>query len=152
MSKLHSTLVDGLAKRNSESGDKWRFFRMPFRHFKIHLCDVEPVWEMIYEATAAPARAPFGKKSAISVRMHASEIERRPRLTAWRCFAWNTATIGGVNNAGVSGRERITQAILTPLGAHHRAESRDELRDSSSLGQGQYQPDARARDECKCRD
>ena len=77
MSKLHSTWVDGLARKNSESGEKWRFFRMAFRHFKVHLCDLEPVAGMIYEATAAPARAPFGRKSAISVHLHASEIERR---------------------------------------------------------------------------
>jgi hypothetical protein len=78
MSKVHSTLVDGLA-RNSESGGKWRFFRMPKRHFKINLCDVEPVVEMIYEASAARARPPSGGRSAISVHMHVSEIERRLR-------------------------------------------------------------------------
>jgi len=97
MSKRHSTPVDGLVRKNSESGDKWRFFRMAFRHFKMHLCDVEPVAEMIYEATAAPARAPFGGKSAISVHIHASEIERRRRPSALSRFAWNTATIGDLN-------------------------------------------------------
>ena len=70
---------------------------MAYRHFKMHLCDVEPVVEMIYEATAAPARAPFGRTSAISVRMHASEIERRRRLSALSRFTWNTATIGDLN-------------------------------------------------------
>jgi len=152
MSKLHLTLVDGLGRKNSESGGKWRFFRMPKRHFEIHLCDVEPVVEMIYEAPAARARAPFGGKSAISVRVYASEIERRRRLSALSRFTWNTATIGGLNNTGFSGRERVTQAILTPLGEHDHGESRDELGDTSSLGQRQYQSDARARDECQCRD
>ena len=85
---------------------------MAFRHFKMHLCDVEPVVEMIYEATAAPARAPFGRNSAISVRMHASEIERRRRLSALSRFTWNTATIGGLNISRERGRERTTEAIL----------------------------------------
>jgi hypothetical protein len=34
MSKLHSTLVDGLGRKNSESGGKWRFFlnaKAPFQ-------------------------------------------------------------------------------------------------------------------------
>jgi hypothetical protein len=86
MSNLHSTPVDGLATKNSESGEKWRFFRRAFRHFKMHLCDEEAVAEMIYEATAAPARPPFEGKSAISVHLHASEIERRRRPTALSRF------------------------------------------------------------------
>jgi hypothetical protein len=96
MSKLHSTLVDGLARKNSEKWQKWQVFRMVSCHFKMHLCDVEPVVEMIYEATAAPARLPFGRTTAISVCMHASEIERRRRLSALSHFTWNTATIGGL--------------------------------------------------------
>src|SRR5262249_41941270 len=79
------------------------------RPFKMLLCGVEPVVEMIYEATAASAQAPFGRKRAISGRIHASEFERRPRLSAWSRCAWNTATIGGLTRTaaavqGSSGR------------------------------------------------
>jgi len=47
---------------------------MDYRHFKMCLWDFEPVPVMVYDATAAPTRAPFGRSTAISVRMHASEI------------------------------------------------------------------------------
>jgi hypothetical protein len=65
----------------------------------MHLCDVEPVTQMIYEATTGPGRLPFGRSDAISVRMHASEIERRRRLSALIRFTWNTATVDGLNIA-----------------------------------------------------
>jgi hypothetical protein len=82
MSKLHSTLLNGPARKNSKKRPEWQVFRMVSCHFKMHLCNVEPVVEMIYEATAAPALTPFGRSPAISVRMHTSEIERRRRLCA----------------------------------------------------------------------
>jgi hypothetical protein len=88
----------------------------------------------------------FGRNRAISVHMHASEIDRRRRLSALRRFTWNIATIGGLENAGFRGRERRTGAILTSVGEHHQVESRDERRDTSNLGQWQYQPAAQARE------
>jgi hypothetical protein len=94
------------------------FFEWLFRHFKMNLCDVEPCVEMIYEATAAPARAPFGGRSAISVHMHASEVERRRRLSALSRFTGNATTIGGLNTTGFWGREGMTGAISA---ASHRA-------------------------------
>jgi hypothetical protein len=71
---------------------------MPKRHFKMHLCDVDPVVEMIYEATAAPARAPFGRKSATSVHLHASEVKPQRPLSALSRITWNTAAIDGLND------------------------------------------------------
>jgi hypothetical protein len=105
MSKLHSTLVDGLAVNNSEKWRKVALFRMVKRHFKMHLCNVKPVQEMVYWSISAPARAQFGRGSAISVRMHASEIRRRRRLSALSRFTWDTATTGGLNITGFTGRE-----------------------------------------------
>jgi len=55
---------------------------MVYCHFKMHLCDLEPVVERIYEATAAPARLPFGKISAISVRMHQQKRQPPPSAVA----------------------------------------------------------------------
>jgi hypothetical protein len=75
-------LVDGLVRKNSE---KWQWvagFRMVYCHFKMHLYDVKPVFKTGYEASVAPARVAFGRGTAISVRTHASEIERRRRLRA----------------------------------------------------------------------
>jgi hypothetical protein len=59
-------------KKTRKMAKNGAFFERLNRHFKMHLCDVEPVGKMISEAIAAPARAPFGRKSAISVRIHAS--------------------------------------------------------------------------------
>src|SRR5260370_35957520 len=111
MSKLRSTLVDGLARKNSKRWQKWQVFRMVSCHLKIHLCDVEPLVERIYEATAAPARPPFGRAPAISVRMHASEIERRRGLSALSRFTWNTTTIDDLSrfsSTKMPARERRT--------------------------------------------
>jgi hypothetical protein len=141
MSELHSTLVDGLAGNNSEKWRKVALFRMVKRHFKMHLCNVKPVQEMVYGAIAAPARAPFGRSSAISVRMHASEIQRRRRLSPLSRFTWDTATIGGLNVTGSAGREGTVGQIANP--SHDSMTSlsvcpfvpRPEGRDSRTLGQ-----------------
>ena len=69
-------LLNGPAEK---TGGKWQVFRMVSCHITMHLCDTSSVLEMVYKASAAPAGLPFGRSSAISVHMHASEIQRRRR-------------------------------------------------------------------------
>jgi hypothetical protein len=67
---------------------------------------------MIYEVAAARAQAPFGGRSAISVRMHTPEIERRRRLNALSPFTGITATVADLNIARERAGERTTRAIF----------------------------------------
>jgi hypothetical protein len=60
MSELPSTLLDGLARKNSEKWQKWQLFRTVSCHFNMRLCDVELVVEMIYEPMTAQASLAVG--------------------------------------------------------------------------------------------
>ena len=81
-----SALFTGIARKKSESGNGWQVFRVVYCHIKFHLCGAGSYQDKTYDATAALAVLPRAKTTAISIRVHACQIERPRYLKALSCF------------------------------------------------------------------